>query len=489
LSLTSFEQLCINYCNEKLQQLFIELVLKQEQEEYMREGIEWVQIDYFDNRVICDLVEAPRSGIIALLDEACFLVGTVTDMHFLTAMDEKFKGHDHYSSRQVDLQAKDLERDRDFVVRHYAGDVVYIVTGFIDKNKDPIYQDFKRLLYNSDHKLLKAMWPEGAQALTEVTKRPKSAGSRFKESMVALVTNLKTKDPFYVRCVKPNEMKSPVRFNDERCLHQVRYLGLLENVRVRRAGFANRQLYDRFFQRYKLTCRDTWPSYRGNATQATEVICNHHNLEGDVAYGRTKVFIRRPQTLTFLEQERVRQLPYVVTTIQRFTRGYLVRRRIQKTKAVEVVIAYYRRYKTKSFVHRIVTLFRGVASMPDLGKSIQWPEPPPVLTKFVNYAQQIHSRWRAKVILLRIPVRDRPEVQLKAIAYGALDHRREKWGYDRKWLGNYLTLQSENPNVRDFETALTHLRRSHSFDKVLFACLVTKVGIIIYTSLHDSTFV
>ncbi|CAI8001642.1 Unconventional myosin-Id, partial [Geodia barretti] len=96
----------------------------------------------------------------------------VSMQHFLTAMDEKFKGHDHYSSRQVDLQAKDLERDRDFVVRHYAGDVVYIVTGFIDKNKDPIYQDFKRLLYNSDHKLLKAMWPEGAQALTEVTKIP-----------------------------------------------------------------------------------------------------------------------------------------------------------------------------------------------------------------------------------------------------------------------------------------------------------------------------
>ncbi|CAI8001644.1 Unconventional myosin-Ig [Geodia barretti] len=130
----------------------------------------------------------------------------------------------------------------------------------------------------------------------------------------------------------------------------------------------------------------------------------------------------------------------------------------------------------KSFVHRIITLFRGVASMPDLGKSIPWPEPPPVLTKFVTYAQQIHARWRAKVILLRIPVRDRPEVQLKAIAYGALSHRREKWGYNRKWFGNYLTLQSENPNVRDFETALTHLRHSHSFDKVLFACLVTKIN-------------
>lgn len=472
----SFEQLCINYCNEKLQQLFIELVLKQEQEEYMREGIAWVQIDYFNNKIICDLMEASRTGIIALLDEACFLVGTVTDKHFLHAMDEKFKGHDHYTSRQLDLQTKDLERDRDFVIRHYAGDVVYIVTGFIDKNKDPIYQDFKRLLYNSDHALLKAMWPEGAQAVTEVTQRPKSAGTRFKESMVALVANLKTKDPFYVRCIKPNEIKSPVKFNDERSLHQVRYLGLLENVRVRRAGFANRQPYERFVERYKLTCRETWPSYRGNMREATEVLCHHHKLTKDVAYGNTKLFIRSPQTLTYLEHERVKQLPYVVTTIQRYTRGYLVRRRIQKTKAVGVVIAYYRRYKMKSFVHRIISLFQGVTTMPDLGKSVEWPHPPPILTKFVSYAQQIHARWRAKVILLRIPVRDRPEVQLKAIAYGALNNRRPNWGYNRKWIGNYLTLQNENPNVRDYEASLTHLRRSHGFEKVLFTCLVSKIN-------------
>lgn len=102
---------------------------------------------------------------------------------------------------------------------------------------------------HSEHALLKEQWPEGAQAVTEVTKRPKSAGSRFKESMIALVDNLKTKVPFYVRCIKPNEIKSPVKFDDERCLHQVSYLGLMENVRVRRAGFANRQPYERFAQR------------------------------------------------------------------------------------------------------------------------------------------------------------------------------------------------------------------------------------------------
>ena len=128
------------------------------------------------------------------------------------------------------------------------------------------------LMSYSKHAVLQEQWPEGAKAVTEVTKRPKSAGTTFKESMIALVENLRTKDPFYVRCIKPNETKSPMRFDDERCLHQVsggargvawckrkrvwllslqvNYLGLLENVRVRRAGFANRQPYQRFVQRW-----------------------------------------------------------------------------------------------------------------------------------------------------------------------------------------------------------------------------------------------
>jgi myosin-1 len=189
----SFEQLCINYCNEKLQQLFIELVLKQEQEEYKREGIEWIHIEYFNNKVICDLVEQPHSGIIAILDEACYSVGTVTDKHFLHAMDERYKSHKHYTSRQVDPSDKSIERDEQFRVQHYAGSVTYTIVGFIDKNKDPVFQDFKRLLYNSEHPVLQQMWPEGAIAVTEVTKRPKSTGTIFKESMIALVANLKTK--------------------------------------------------------------------------------------------------------------------------------------------------------------------------------------------------------------------------------------------------------------------------------------------------------
>ncbi|XP_029409442.1 unconventional myosin-Id [Nannospalax galili] len=269
----SFEQFCINYCNEKLQQLFIQLVLKQEQEEYQREGIPWKHIDYFNNQIIVDLVEQQHKGIIAILDDACMNVGKVTDGMFLEALNNKLGKHGHFSSRKTCASDKTLEFDRDFRIRHYAGDVIYSVIGFIDKNKDTLFQDFKRLMYNSSNSVLKNMWPEGKLSITEVTKRPLTAATLFKNSMIALVDNLASKEPYYVRCIKPNDKKSPQIFDDERCRHQVEYLGLLENVRVRRAGFAFRQTYEKFLHR---VWRGTLARMRYKRTRAALTIIRYY---------------------------------------------------------------------------------------------------------------------------------------------------------------------------------------------------------------------
>ncbi|XP_040602628.1 unconventional myosin-Ig isoform X5 [Mesocricetus auratus] len=191
----SFEQFCINYCNEKLQQLFIQLILKQEQEEYEREGIAWQSVEYFNNATIVELVERPHRGILAVLDEACSTAGPITDRIFLQTLDTHHRHHPHYSSRQLCPTDKTMEFGRDFRIKHYAGDVTYSVEGFIDKNRDSLFQDFKRLLYNSTDPTLRAMWPDGQQDITEVTKRPLTAGTLFKNSMVALVENLASKRP------------------------------------------------------------------------------------------------------------------------------------------------------------------------------------------------------------------------------------------------------------------------------------------------------
>lgn len=473
----SFEQFCINYCNEKLQQLFIELVLKQEQEEYMREGIQWEHVDYFNNQVICSLVEAPHVGILAILDEACLNVGKVTDKMFLEAMSKKLANHKHFTSRQLTPTEKNLAYDKDFRVQHYAGNVTYKVTGFIDKNKDMLFQDFKRLLFNSGNRLIKSLWKDGAQSVTAVTKRPITAGTSFKNSIVALVENLGTKEPYYVRCIKPNEEKSPLLFNYERVEHQVSYLGLLENVRVRRAGFAYRIHYGRFLQRYKMVCDATWPHYRGrNEKDGVRAIVHDRRFEDDVLYGKTKLFIRSPQTLFGLEQARTAKLPSICTFLQKYWRGTLARMWFRKTMAVMKIVDSYRKYKLRKYIWNLVQLFRNVKQSRDFGRSIQWPRPPPVLASYIRTLQKIQNRWRAYMILKPIPEAERPSLQIKIYAADALKGRRQDWGSRRIWEGNYLTNVQENANTAGMVSSINNLRASDGFHKVLFSSFVRKTN-------------
>uniref|UniRef100_A0A4W5QFQ0 Myosin IH n=1 Tax=Hucho hucho TaxID=62062 RepID=A0A4W5QFQ0_9TELE len=278
-SVNSFEQFCINYCNEKLQQLFIQLTLKSEQEEYEMEGIEWESVPYFNNKIICDLVEEKFKGIISVLDEECLRPGEATDMTFLEKLEEKMGGHPHFVTHKLADQKtrKTLERG-DFRLLHYAGEVTYCVVGFLDKNNDLLYRNIK-----------------------EVSVPRTLAGTvatQFKSSLVGLTEILMSKEPWYVRCMKPNEGKQPGHFDDVLVRHQVKYLGLMEHLRVRRAGFAYRRRYEIFLQRYKPLCPDTWPNWKGTAAEGVECLIKHLGYKPDeYKMGRTKIFIRHPRTL------------------------------------------------------------------------------------------------------------------------------------------------------------------------------------------------
>ncbi|NWR64303.1 MYO1G protein, partial [Bucorvus abyssinicus] len=474
----SFEQFCINYCNEKLQQLFIELVLRQEQEEYRREGIAWQRIEYFSNEPIVELVEQPHRGILALLDEACLAAGTVTDSLFLSSMDTRLGHHPHYTSRKLCPTDKTMEFNRDFRIKHYAGDVTYSVEGFLDKNKDTLFQDFKRLFYNSADPVLRAMWPDGDQSVTEVTKRPLTAGTLFKNSMVALVENLASKEPYYVRCIKPNAQKSPMLFDEELCRHQISYLGLLENVRVRRAGFAYRQPYHRFLHRYKMTCEYTWPNHlMASDREATQVLLEQHGYQDDVAYGHTKVFIRTPRTLVCLEQERARLIPIVVLLLQKAWRGALARRRCGQLRAACTIVAWYKRYKVRTYLRELLRRFQAVRSLPDFGKSLAWPEPPATLERFQAASQRLFCRWRARQIVKNIPPSAMGQIRAKVAALEALGGLRKDWGCRRVWACDYLSSPEENPGLALlFARRLQTLKAKVHFGSVLFSCHVRKIN-------------
>ncbi|KAM6338930.1 unconventional myosin-Ig [Podargus strigoides] len=474
----SFEQFCINYCNEKLQQLFIQLILQQEQAEYQREGITWQSIEYFSNDPIVELVEQPHRGILALLDEACLAAGTVTDPLFLATMDTRLGHHPHYTSRKLCPTDKTMEFNRDFRIKHYAGDVTYSVEGFLDKNKDTLFQDFKRLLYNSADPVLRAMWPDGEQSVTEVTKRPLTTGTLFKNSIVALVENLASKEPYYVRCIKPNAQKSPTLFDEELCRHQVSYLGLLENVRVRRAGFAYRQPYHRFLLRYKMTCEYTWPNHlMASDREATQTLLEQHGFQDDVAYGHTKVFIRTPRTLCCLEQERARLVPIIVLLLQKAWRGALARRRCRYLRAAYAIMAFYRRQKVRGYLRELLRRFQPLRTQPDFGKSLAWPEPPAVLVPFQDACQRLFRRWRARQIVKNIPPSEMGQIRAKVAAMVALGGLRQDWGCQRRWDRDYLSSPSENPGLAlSFSRRLQALRDKVHFGSVLFSCHIHKVN-------------
>jgi len=336
----SFEQFIINYCNEKLQQIFIELTLKEEQEEYIKEGIEWIHVDYFNNAVICDLIEKNNVGILALLDEQCLLPGNVTDKTFLEKLNVTCKDHPHYESRRLKKNQSDRTLPHDtFRLKHYAGSVTYKVEGFIDKNNDLLYRDLSQAMYMCRHNLLKKLFPEGNPAQKSL-KRPPTAGSQFRISVQELMKNLLSKNPNYIRCIKPNDDKKGGEMDMKIVLHQVRYLGLMENIRVKRAGYAFRQVYPQFLYRYKMLANETWPSWSGDAKEGVKLILASQAVSKDeVAYGKSKLFIRNPKTLFDLEETRRERMHFLATQIQKVWRGHVKRQHFLLMKRSQVVIA------------------------------------------------------------------------------------------------------------------------------------------------------
>nr|XP_057938219.1 unconventional myosin-Ib isoform X6 [Doryrhamphus excisus] len=353
----SFEQFIINYCNEKLQQIFIELTLREEQEEYIREGIEWTNIEYFNNAIICDLIENHQNGILAMLDEECLRPGTVTDETFLDKLNTVCAEHQHFESR-LNKNSKFLN-DHSlphccFRIQHYAGKVLYRVEGFVDKNNDLLYRDLSQAMYKANHTLIKHLFPEGNPAKVNL-KRPPTAGFQFKASVGTLMRNLQTKNPNYIRCIKPNDKKAPHIFTESLVCHQVRYLGLMENVRVRRAGYAFRQAYEPCLERYKMLCKRTWPHWRGPAREGVEVLMSDLQVPAEeFSYGRSKIFIRNPRTLFFLEERRRQCLQDLATLIQKIYRGWKCRTHFLLMKKSQIVVAaWYRRYAQQKKYQKI----------------------------------------------------------------------------------------------------------------------------------------
>lgn len=334
-----FEQFIINFCNEKLQQIFIELTLRSEQAEYQSEGIEWKNIEFFNNQVICELIESKKNGILTLLDEECAMVGNTSDKTFLDKLNNIVSKHPHFDSREKSKSDKTLPHDS-FRLKHYAGDVLYNASGFLERNTDTLHADVKVLLRSSTCSVFRELFNENG---TGGTKRIETLASQFRTSMNALMENLLSKNPHYIRCIKPNSSKTPGLFDNELVKHQIKYLGLLENILVKRAGYCHRSRFDKFLYRYKMLSAATWPAWNGSDVDGIKKLFEAYKIpESEYAFGKTKVFIRSPRTLHLFEKKRLEIKIRLASKIQATWHMYKTRTHflLQKACAIKIQATY-----------------------------------------------------------------------------------------------------------------------------------------------------
>uniref|UniRef100_A0A7N9CKG6 Myosin IF n=1 Tax=Macaca fascicularis TaxID=9541 RepID=A0A7N9CKG6_MACFA len=355
-----FEQFCINFVNEKLQQIFIELTLKAEQEEYVQEGIRWTPIQYFNNKVVCDLIENKLSppGIMSVLDDVCATMhatGGGADQTLLQKLQAAVGTHEHFNSWSAG-----------FVIHHYAGKVSYDVSGFCERNRDVLFSDLIELMQTSEQAFLRMLFPEKLDG--DKKGRPSTAGSKIKKQANDLVATLMRCTPHYIRCIKPNETKRPRDWEENRVKHQVEYLGLKENIRVRRAGFAYRRQFAKFLQRYAILTPETWPRWRGDERQGVQHLLRAVNMEPDqYQMGSTKVFVKNPESLFLLEEVRERKFDGFARTIQKAWRRHVAVRKYEEMREEASNILLNKKERRRNSINRnFVGDYLGLEERPEL---------------------------------------------------------------------------------------------------------------------------
>ncbi|KAL0119496.1 hypothetical protein PUN28_007766 [Cardiocondyla obscurior] len=350
----SFEQLCINFTNEKLQQFFNHHMFVLEQEEYTREGIEWAFIDFGMDLVACiDLIEKPM-GILSILEEES-MFPKATDKTF-----EEKLNNNHLGKSPNYLKPKPPKPGQQaahFAIGHYAGNVPYNITGWLEKNKDPLNDTVVDQFKKSTNKLLIEIFADhpgqsgdaggGGGGGGKGGRGKKGGGfstvsSSYKEQLNNLMTTLRATQPHFVRCIIPNELKQPGVIDSHLVMHQLTCNGVLEGIRICRKGFPNRMVYPDFKLRYKILCANAVQE-PCDPQKATQIILDAINLESDqYRMGHTKVFFRAG-VLGQMEELRDERLGKIVSWMQAYIRGYISRKDYKKLQEQRLALVVVQR--------------------------------------------------------------------------------------------------------------------------------------------------
>ncbi|XP_030005136.1 unconventional myosin-Vb isoform X2 [Sphaeramia orbicularis] len=345
----SFEQFCINYANEKLQQQFNSHVFKLEQEEYMKEQIPWTLIDFYDNQPCIDLIEA-KLGILDLLDEEC-KVPKGTDQNWAQKLYKQHSSSAHFQKPRMS--------NTSFIIIHFADKVEYQCEGFLEKNRDTVYEEQINILKASQFQLVADLFHEkedgpaqkssrvNVRSAKSVPKAPnkehrKTVGHQFRNSLHLLMETLNATTPHYVRCIKPNDYKEAFSFDSRRAVQQLRACGVLETIRISAAGYPSRWTYPDFFNRYRVLMK------KSDMTVADKKLVCKNLLETLIKepdmfqFGKTKIFFRAGQ-VAYLEKLRADKFRAACIKIQKTVRGWLQRVRYRKIRKSAITIQRYGR--------------------------------------------------------------------------------------------------------------------------------------------------
>ncbi|XP_051896266.1 unconventional myosin-Va isoform X5 [Pristis pectinata] len=359
--INSFEQFCINYANEKLQQQFNMHVFKLEQEEYMKEQIPWTLIDFYDNQPCINLIEA-KLGILDLLDEECKMPKGSDD----TWAQKLYNTHLNKSA----LFHKPRMSNRAFIIQHFADQVEYQCEGFLEKNKDTVYEEQITVLKASKLSLLAELFQEEKQVSSPTEGRPpvaratvksakpralqpskehkKSVGHQFRNSLHLLMETLNATTPHYVRCIKPNDDKFAFTFDPKRAVQQLRACGVLETIRISAAGFPSRWTYQEFFNRYRVLMKqkDVLSDKKLTCKNVLEKLIKDQDK---YQFGKTKIFFRAGQ-VAYLEKLRADKLRVACIRIQKTIRSWLQRKKYLRMRSAAITIQrYVRGYQARCY--------------------------------------------------------------------------------------------------------------------------------------------
>ncbi|KAJ4937654.1 hypothetical protein JOQ06_002286 [Pogonophryne albipinna] len=348
----TLEQLCINFTNEKLQQFFNHTMFVLEQEEYKKEGIIWEFIDFGMDLAACiELIEKPM-GIFSILEEEC-MFPKASDTSFKNKLYDQHLGKTKAFEKPKPAKGK---AEAHFSLVHYAGTVDYNITGWLDKNKDPLNDSVIQLYMKSSVKLLGLLYPPVVEEAGKKGGKKKggsmqTVSSQFRENLGKLMTNLRATHPHFVRCLIPNEIKTPGLMENHLVIHQLRCNGVLEGIRICRKGFPSRILYADFKQRYKVLNAGVIPEgqFMDNKKASEKLLGSVDVPHDEYKFGHTKVFFKAG-LLGTLEEMRDEKLAHLVTMTQALMRGFLSRTEFVKMTARREAV-YTIQYNVRSFMN------------------------------------------------------------------------------------------------------------------------------------------